>query len=1023
MSQLALWTFNAGAPFALGTAISAAQDVVSGTPRLTPYGGATYTAAGVTGTAYNDGTTNHSDGQALSWAATGTNDTSNGYSIVMELSTVGATGIDVRLDYNSNAAGTNRLDFLYSLDGSNWVRHVNNQSITRNGTWQSLDMTGTFPTLLDNRDRVFIAIADPSASNQTSFDNIQVNGTTLANANAPRITGMPSGIATDRLDQTDVARTRGYTITLTDADTATSALTVTATSSNQAVLADSAIRVTGSGATRQVLFDATGTGVATVTLTVSDGVLSTTRTVSVAASGVAVNTSTATTHFLSGAADLSTAVTLNGQIITANDEDQIIRVYTPGASGAPVASLPLQPIDPAPRSAPLSLTNSGDGITREMDIEGSTLVGNRIWWIASHSTNSDGTSNRINRERLFATDVTGTGANTALSIVGHYSHLETDLSNWDTNNTHGLGANFFGINASRQTGVVPEAANGSGWNIEGLTLSPNNGALWVAMRAPIVPATARTQALIVPVTNYDAIINATGGTAGTAVFGTPIQLDLVGRGIRSIERAADGTYLIVAGPAGSVGASPNDFRLYLWNGQATSAPQLQMVNLSSLLNGGSIEGIVQLPSSLSSNSTVQLLLDMGDAQFYGDGTSNKERVEPDQRRSAVVTVRLDGTDLVVPATTVTNTTVAGTQIDAPVGTSVTLAPGTGQALAPSAATTGLQTAAQALLPGTADSSDARAAIAAFTSGAGTQAITVSEVSLSAITATPAVVSIAGSAGLDALVLSADRLPSGSQITTANVDMVIVGGPVSVTTTTVGAHLIGDEANQTFRLATGAETVTAGPGDDLVFPGRGNDSVEGGTGVDVVVLAAERGQTTIRQFGLFASVTSADGTDRLARVDSVQFTDGTRTVLIPSAMSELAPSSQTVIAQRGFDAAFYLARNADVLATIQLPAGDQQAQAAAMWQAARTHYAQFGWREGRDPNSLFQTSSYLSSNPDVRAAGIDPLDHYLAFGAREGRVLTDFNASAYTAANADVRLAGVNPLEHALQFGFSEGRAV
>ena len=50
-----------------------------------------------------------------------------------------------------------------------------------------------------------------------------------------------------------------------------------------------------------------------------------------------------------------------------------------------------------------------------------------------------------------------------------------------------------------------------------------------------------------------------------------------------------------------------------------------------------------------------------------------------------------------------------------------------------------------------------------------------------------------------------------------------------------------------------------------------------------------------------------------------------------------------------------------------------------------HFQTFGWREGRDPNALFDTAGYLSQNPDVATAHIDPLLHFLHFGPDEGRV--------------------------------------
>ena len=36
---------------------------------------------------------------------------------------------------------------------------------------------------------------------------------------------------------------------------------------------------------------------------------------------------------------------------------------------------------------------------------------------------------------------------------------------------------------------------------------------------------------------------------------------------------------------------------------------------------------------------------------------------------------------------------------------------------------------------------------------------------------------------------------------------------------------------------------------------------------------------------------------------------------------------------------------------------------------------FGWKEGRNPNALFDTNGYLATYTDVAAADVNPLDHY------------------------------------------------
>jgi 1,4-dihydroxy-2-naphthoate octaprenyltransferase len=52
--------------------------------------------------------------------------------------------------------------------------------------------------------------------------------------------------------------------------------------------------------------------------------------------------------------------------------------------------------------------------------------------------------------------------------------------------------------------------------------------------------------------------------------------------------------------------------------------------------------------------------------------------------------------------------------------------------------------------------------------------------------------------------------------------------------------------------------------------------------------------------------------------------------------------------------------------------------------AAEHYCRIGWREARDPSRNFSTKAYLTRNPDVAAAKINPFVHYLRYGRSEGR---------------------------------------
>ena len=110
----------------------------------------------------------------------------------------------------------------------------------------------------------------------------------------------------------------------------------------------------------------------------------------------------------------------------------------------------------------------------------------------------------------------------------------------------------------------------------------------------------------------------------------------------------------------------------------------------------------------------------------------------------------------------------------------------------------------------------------------------------------------------------------------------------------------------------------------------------------------------------------------------------------------------------FDTGYYLDNNPDIAA-----AGINPYQ----------HYMLQGWKEGRDPSALFHTAYYLNQNPDIARAGINPLAHFEASGWKEGRdPSAAFSISGYLAANLDVKAAGVDSLVHYVMAGKTEGRA-
>lgn len=73
-------------------------------------------------------------------------------------------------------------------------------------------------------------------------------------------------------------------------------------------------------------------------------------------------------------------------------------------------------------------------------------------------------------------------------------------------------------------------------------------------------------------------------------------------------------------------------------------------------------------------------------------------------------------------------------------------------------------------------------------------------------------------------------------------------------------------------------------------------------------------------------------------------------------------------------------------------------------------------------ATFDRAFYLAAYPDIAAGGIDPLEHYMSFGWKEGRNPTpSFSTSFYLETSPDVRAADINPFVHWVLFGSQEHR--
>ncbi|MCF8233839.1 MAG: hypothetical protein K9G67_15620 [Bacteroidales bacterium] len=104
-----------------------------------------------------------------------------------------------------------------------------------------------------------------------------------------------------------------------------------------------------------------------------------------------------------------------------------------------------------------------------------------------------------------------------------------------------------------------------------------------------------------------------------------------------------------------------------------------------------------------------------------------------------------------------------------------------------------------------------------------------------------------------------------------------------------------------------------------------------------------------------------------------------------------------------------------------------------------HFLRVGWKEGKCPSVDFSSAHYLEKNPDVKKSGKHPFIHYLRYGKAEKRPTISkteqerlstlkkiidsglWDSDYYLAKNDDVKSAGVNPLLHFLDSGGFEGR--
>ena len=324
-----------------------------------------------------------------------------------------------------------------------------------------------------------------------------------------------------------------------------------------------------------------------------------------------------------GTCDASAAVAVGQDMfIVADDENNTLRVYKTTQGGLPLYSYDMtEYLDIEPEYP-------------EADIEGATIIGQRIYWITSHGRNKDGKT-RPNRYRFFATIVKSQNGNVTIEPVGKpYKTLIHDLVKSE---------NMRYLRLDRTTrfdaGELPKkerqklAPKEGGLNIEGLCASADGKTIYIGFRnpRPIDKIKNRAQAIIVPLRNPESVLE----RGRPPIFGEPILLDLAGLGIRSMEYSRfHKAYFIIAG---SFDDSPK-FALYRWSGKKEKSPVIvRRLNQSDF----SPEAMVTFNNSdrffvLSDDGSLHVKVDGAwecmKGEFRKDGTcQNKYLIDPEKK--------------------------------------------------------------------------------------------------------------------------------------------------------------------------------------------------------------------------------------------------------------------------------------------------------------------------------------------------------------------------------------------------------
>ena len=405
-------------------------------------------------------------------------------------------------------------------------------------------------------------------------------------------------------DKTDPAATVGIDLLIKDGNAAidSNQYTVTVASDNPLVVANSGIQIIRHKGYATIKIMPVGVGYSTIVFTLSKGAFTKTLSISYAASSG--DTSTANTFWHTGICDASAAIPVDDNYMLIGDDEQNgLYLYNRKKSGEALKAYMYNDM--------LGYAGCNKGKCEEADVEAavkSIAHKGRIYWLGSMSNGkAPKAKDKQNRNRIFATDISGTGSNVAFSFAGYYADLRSSLLQWGDNN---------GYKLSNSAAAGQDPKEKDGFNAEGMAFAPDDTTLFIGLRAPIVPVKKRDKALIAPLLNFETFFN-NGKPDAKPIFGQPMELNLGGRGIRDIVRLSNGMYIIAAG---SCDGEPNS-ALYKWTGNKGDEPVwLDKFNTTGL----NVEGIAEINENGSmALDKLQVVCDEGSHILYGDGVESK----------------------------------------------------------------------------------------------------------------------------------------------------------------------------------------------------------------------------------------------------------------------------------------------------------------------------------------------------------------------------------------------------------------